>query len=209
MRLGIVGGTFDPIHYGHLFIAEEARVRFSLDSVLFVPNGQPPHKKEYETTRPAHRFAMVRVAIHTNPAFSCSSVEVQRPGPSYTVDTLREIRRQMPEAEIFYITGIDATAEILSWNEHAEVIRLATFIAALRPGFEPVSLLERLPASYLQRILVLGTTAIGISSSDIRARVREQQPIRYLTPDGVCEYIHRQGLYRQAAAPTQAGGEQA
>jgi nicotinate-nucleotide adenylyltransferase len=202
-----MGGTFDPIHLGHLFIAEEARVRFDLEKVVFVPNGIPPHKREYETTRASHRFAMVRVAIHQNPDFSCSAIEVQRPGPSYTVETLREMRQQFPEAEFFYITGIDAISEILSWAEHEEVVRLATFIAAMRPGFEPVSLLEKLPVAYLERILVLNSTGIGISSSEIRARVRGQMPIRYLTPDGVCEYIFRFGLYRQAEASAQAGGE--
>src|SRR5713226_3801830 len=118
MRLGIMGGTFDPIHYGHLFIAEEARARFHLSHVLFVPNGQPPHKKEYGLTPSNHRYAMTLIATHTNKAFGCSPMELNRPGASYTVDTLISLREQYPDAEQFYITGVDAIADILTWKRH-------------------------------------------------------------------------------------------
>lgn len=199
MRLGIMGGTFDPIHYGHLFVAEEARVRFRLNHVLFVPNGTPPHKKDADLTPAAHRYAMALIATHGNRAFGCSPLEFHRPGISYTVDTLTQLRQENPEAELFYITGVDAVADILTWNRHEEVIRLATFIAAMRPAFDLRTLQERLPQSYLERILLLGSTTLGLSSTDIRDRLRQGLPARYLTPDGVLSYIAKHRLYPPAA----------
>jgi|SRR5579884_992060 len=196
MRLGILGGTFDPIHYGHLFVAEEARVRFRLEKVLFVPNASPPHKKDYRVTEAHHRFDMAQIAIRDNPAFECSPLELQRPGPSYTVDTLAALHAQMPEAELFYITGRDAIAEILTWRRPEEVIRLATFIAAARPGFDSMEWMAGLPDAYQGRILLLGSTDLGISSTDIRERIRTGLPARYLTPDEILEYIHRHHLYQ-------------
>lgn len=204
MRLGIMGGTFDPIHYGHLFIAEEARTHFRLNHVLFVPNGHPPHKKSYPVTPAQHRYAMSLIATHSNSAFSCSPVEMDRTGPCYTVDTLALIRQQYPEAELFYITGIDAIADILTWNRHDVVIQMATFIAATRPGFDPVALRQRLPVDYLARILVLGSTALNISSTDLRWRIANNLSIRYLTPDGVMEYIYKHRLYRSGASANAA-----
>ncbi|MCW3097889.1 MAG: nicotinate-nucleotide adenylyltransferase [Chthonomonadaceae bacterium] len=199
MRLGIMGGTFDPIHYGHLFVAEEARARFALDRVLFVPNGAPPHKKEYLLTAARHRYEMTRLAIADNPAFACTTLELDRTGPSYTVDTLTTLRNQYPSAELFYITGIDAIADILTWRRHAEIIRMAAFIAAARPGFDLKTLQDRLPTTYLERILLLGTTAQGISSTEIRERIRARLPIRYLTPEEVRNYIREHHLYEHKA----------
>lgn len=204
MRIGIMGGTFDPIHHGHLFVAEEARARFSLNKVLFVPNGLPPHKKTYTITAATHRYNMTLIATHPNGAFGCSPIEITRKGLSYTVDTLTELRIQHPEAELFYITGIDAVADILSWKRHEEVVRLATFIAATRPGFDLRSLKDRLPGTYLERILLLGSTSIGISSSDIRARLAQGLPARYLTTDTVLEYIRKHNLYTNAASVIRA-----
>lgn len=195
MRLGIMGGTFDPIHYGHLFVAEEARVRFRLNNVLFVPNGRPPHKKEYALTPARDRYAMTLIATHANKSFGCSPTELNRPGASYTVDTLTLLREQNPDAELYYITGIDAIADILTWKRNEEVIQMATFIAATRPGFDLLSLKDRLPQPYLERILLLGSTALGISSSEIRERLRQNLPVRYLTPDGVLDYIEKHNLY--------------
>src|SRR5215469_14651626 len=120
MRLGIMGGTFDPIHNGHLFVAEEARVLFALDRILFIPNGNPPHKKDYAITPANNRYAMTLIATHGNPAFSCSPVELNRSGASYAVDTLTLLRQEYPDDEMFYITGIDAVADILTWKRHDE-----------------------------------------------------------------------------------------
>lgn len=208
MRLGIMGGTFDPIHIGHLFIAEEARIRFRLNNVLFIPNGTPPHKKEYAITSARHRYVMTLIATHANQAFGCSPLELNRPGPSYTVDTLSQLREQNPDSELFYITGVDAVADILSWKRHEEVIQMATFIAAMRPGFDPITLKDRLPLAYLERILLLGSTAIGISSTDIRERFRQDLPVRYLIPDPVLDYIQKNSLYPSAAAEANASRQQ-
>ncbi|HZP82759.1 MAG TPA: nicotinate-nucleotide adenylyltransferase [Chthonomonadaceae bacterium] len=205
MRLGIMGGTFDPIHYGHLFVAEEARVRFRLGHVLFVPNGQPPHKKDYEITPARHRYAMTLIATHSNRGFGCSPIELERSGPSYTVDTLTLLREQNPDTELFYITGVDAIADILTWRRHEEVIQMATFIAAIRPGFDPAILKDRLPHAYLERILLLGSTALGISSTEIRERLRQNLPVRYLTPDGVLDYILKHALYSPPPPAEEAG----
>jgi nicotinate-nucleotide adenylyltransferase len=199
MRLGIMGGTFDPIHNGHLFVAEEARVLFALDRILFIPNGSPPHKKEYAITPASNRYAMTLIATHGNSGFACSPMELNRPGASYTVDTLTQLRQENPDADLFYITGIDAVADILSWKRHDEVIRLATFIAATRPGFDLSRLKQQLPAAYLERILLIATTALGISSTDLRSRVARGLPIRYLTPDGVVDYIYKRKLYQTEA----------
>ena len=190
-----MGGTFDPIHYGHLFIAEEARTCFRLDRVLFVPNGSPPHKPDRAITPSAHRYAMARIATRSNPAFECSTIELNRTGPSYTVDTLDLVRKAYPNAELFTIAGVDAIAEITTWKRHAEVIRKTTFIAAPRLGFDHHILSERLPTAYLDRILPLRSTALGVSSTDMRMRLRQGRPIRYLTPDGVVDYIAEHRLY--------------
>lgn len=195
MRIGIMGGTFDPIHYGHLFVAEEAATRFALDRVLFIPNGEPPHKSADEITPAIHRFQMTCLATESNPAFQCSDIELKRDGPSYSVDTLRELKAQFPASELFYITGVDAVADILSWRQHQEVVRLATFIAATRPGFDLAGLKTRLPKNYQKRILLLNSTALDISSSDIRARLTQGLPARYLTPDPVLDYIRTHRLY--------------
>ncbi len=204
-----MGGTFDPIHHGHLFVAEEARVFYRLDRILFLPNGHPPHKRVYELTPAEHRFAMTQVAIRSNPDFECSDLEVNRTGASYTVDSLTALREQEPTADLFYITGVDAVADILTWRRHSEVIRLAHFIAATRPGYALAELKRRLPPDYLDRILLIGTTALGISSTELRHRVSRGLPIRYLTPDGVVDYINEHRLYTghggEALLPAEQG----
>jgi nicotinate-nucleotide adenylyltransferase len=205
MRIGIMGGTFDPIHNGHLFIAEEARALFSLERILFIPNGNPPHKKEYELTTANHRYNMALLATYGNPSFTCSPLELNRGGISYTVDTLTLLRQEEPNAELFYITGVDAVADILSWKRHEEVIRMTTFIAATRPGYDLSNLKERLPMPYLERILLLGSTALGISSTDIRERIARHMPIRYLTPDAVIDYVYKYRLYAATETPATGG----
>src|SRR5207237_808794 len=144
-----------------------------------------------------HRYAMAQLATQSNPAFEVSSLELNRPGASYTVDTLTQLQAQYPAARLYYLTGVDAIAEILTWKRHAELIRLATFIAATRPGFDPALLGECLPPAYRERIRLLETTALNISSTGIRDRIRQGLPARYLTPDSVLDYISQQGLYRE------------
>jgi len=196
MRLGILGGTFDPIHYAHLFLAEDARVRYDLDEVLFIPNGQPAHKLPRAVADAEHRCRMVELATEPNMAFRASRIEVEREGPSYSVDTLRAFRRDYPSAELFFITGVDAVAEIGTWREAKEVARLTTFLAAPREGAPFESLADALDPDLGARVLPLSTPRVDISSTLLRERVRSGLPIRYLTPDPVVAYIEAHGLYR-------------
>lgn len=195
MNLGILGGTFDPIHNAHLFIAEEARVRYALDRVVFIPNALPPHKQTYAVSDPAHRYAMAVLATVSNPCFECSRIEIDRPGPSYMVDTLTEVHHRWPGAEVYCITGLDTILEIPTWYRPDEVIRLTHFIAAERPGFSLDLGEQDLPSELIERVLPLSTTHLDISSTEIRSRVQDGLPIRYLTPDSVVDYVHRHGLY--------------
>ena len=182
-----MGGTFDPIHHGHLVAAEEARYAFSLDRVLFIPAGQP-WQKERHVAPAEERYEMTVLATKDNPAFEVSRLEIERDGPTYTVDTLRELHLQIPDAELFFITGADAILEILSWKDPHDALELATFVAVTRPGY----LLDKLPS---HEIAVLEIPALAISSTDIRARVAEGRPIRYLAPDAVAAHIKVRGLY--------------
>ncbi|MDR7486195.1 MAG: nicotinate-nucleotide adenylyltransferase [Armatimonadota bacterium] len=210
-RLGIMGGTFDPIHYGHLVTAEEARAQFGLDRVLFVPNRHPPHKDPADVTEPEHRYLMTFLATVSNPSFSVSRIEIDRPGASYTIDTIRDVSRQHPEAVLYYITGADAILQILrgEWEQSAELLRLCQFIAATRPGFAlDVDTLRRnnVTGRTLENVHVMMIPALAVSSTDIRARVQSGRPIKYLVPEAVEAYILKHGLYRRVRAPEAAGG---
>lgn len=199
-RLGLMGGTFDPIHYGHLVAAEGARHSFALDKVIFIPAGRPPHKSERQVTDPYHRFIMTELAVASNPYFETSTIEVERQGYSYTIDTVRQVRELYPHAEIFFITGADAVLEILSWKNVDELLEMCWFIAATRPGYPLENLRSRLKGkikeSQMKRIIPMEVPALAISSTDIRARVREGRPIKYLLPEPVEAYILNRGLYK-------------
>ncbi|MGQ9557394.1 MAG: nicotinate-nucleotide adenylyltransferase [Desulfurispora sp.] len=197
--IGIMGGTFDPIHYGHLVTAENARHFFGLEQVIFVPAYRPPHKEDRRISPPQHRLAMVRLAIASNPHFKVSDMEISRRGPSYTIDTVLTMQRCYPAARLFFITGADAVLEILSWHRVTELLESCIFIAATRPGYQLGQLrqnLASLPEALLRRILTMEVPALAISSTDIRQRVREGRPVKYLLPEAVEEYIYRQVLYR-------------
>jgi nicotinate-nucleotide adenylyltransferase len=187
-----MGGTFDPIHHGHLVAAEEARHALSLDRVLFVPAGAPWQKSESAISSSRDRLEMVQLAISDNAAFEASRLEIDREGPTYTIDTLRALREERPDAEFFFITGADATLEILSWKQPNEALDLATFVAVTRPGYD-LARLGSLPE--LDRVVVLEIPALAISSTDIRRRALEGRPIRYLVPKAVASYIEQRGLY--------------
>jgi nicotinate-nucleotide adenylyltransferase len=195
-RLGVMGGTFDPIHYGHLVTAEEALVQFGLEAVLFVPTGRP-WMKEHEVVSPAEdRYLMTVIATASNPLFSVSRMEVDRDGPTYAVDTLRGLKAELgPATDLFFVTGADAIVEILQWKEHEELFDLAHFIAATRPGYDLTGL-EALAPDDRAEISVMNIPALAISSTDIRGRVAEGHPIRYLVPEGVKSYIEKEQLYR-------------
>ncbi|MGI6037194.1 MAG: nicotinate-nucleotide adenylyltransferase [Limnochordia bacterium] len=197
--IGIMGGTFDPIHYGHLVTAEAARVEFGLEEVVFVPTGDPPHK-DYQVTPAEHRYFMTLLATLTNPCFSVSRVDIERGGKTYTVDTIRDLQTLYDEGTQFYfITGADAILEILTWKDPDQLLRSCTFIAASRPGhsLERIQdVLGELYTNHKDRIKLMQVPALAISSTDVRARVATKRPIRYLVPEMVADYIEKSGLYR-------------
>lgn len=190
----MMGGTFDPVHHGHLSAASEAAARLELDEVVFVPTGQPWQKAHRTVSAAEDRYLMTVVATASNPRFSVSRVDVDRPGVTYTVDTLRELRDTSPEAELFFITGADALAQILTWRDADELFALAHFVGVSRPGYAPVDL-GAFPAGV---VTLLEVPALAISSSACRRRVAEGLPLWYLVPDGVVQYIDKRGLYRTA-----------
>lgn len=198
-RLGIMGGTFDPIHIGHLACAEQAREAYGLDAVVFVPAGMPVFKKGQRVTDAADRLAMCRLAVEGNAAFDASAIEIERGGDTYTVDTLRQLRAHYPDnVELCFITGADAVRSIVAWKESAQVARLVRFIAATRPGFDLDAARTRLGAAPEGfSIDYLEVTSLAVSSSDLRARVAAGRSIRYLTMDVVRRYIEERGLYRE------------
>jgi nicotinate-nucleotide adenylyltransferase len=194
--VGIMGGTFDPVHFGHLTAAEEARLRFGLARVVFVPNGQPPHKKDYPVTPAEDRYAMVVLATASNPAFDASRVEIDRPGPSYAVDTVQALRERLgPEVRLYFITGADAILEILTWREPEELARSCEFIAVTRPGYDMRRLERELSASLLERTHVLPVPGVDISSTELRRRAGVGESLRYLTQESVVRYIAAHRLY--------------
>lgn len=198
-RLGIMGGTFDPIHYGHLVAAESARIEHRLDHVLFIPSGIPPHKQDRGITDANHRFEMVEMSIRSNKYFKVSGMEIQREGPTYTIDTLRILHNLFPDQELYFITGTDALKELFTWKQAEEIIRLARIIGASRPGYDSQGLLETIFHKYpfaKDRISQLEVPALAISSTDIRARVLNQKSIRYLLPDEVRLFIKINKLYQ-------------
>jgi nicotinate-nucleotide adenylyltransferase len=198
MRLGVMGGTFDPIHHGHLVAASEVQGLLGLDEVVFVPTGEPWQKEGRDVAPAEHRYLMTVVATASNPRFTVSRVDIDRGGPTYTIDTLRDLHAQRPEAELFFITGADALAQILSWKDSDELWDLARFIGVTRPGYELSEL--GLPAD---RVDLQEVPAMAISSTDCRERVRANEPIWYLVPDGVVQYISKHHLYA-ASAPDAA-----
>ncbi|WP_106298551.1 nicotinate-nucleotide adenylyltransferase [Knoellia remsis] len=198
-RLGVMGGTFDPIHHGHLVAASEVQSLFDLDEVIFVPTGQPWQKADRDVSEPEHRYLMTVVATASNPRFQVSRVDIERDGPTYTIDTLRDLRRLYPEDELFFITGADALAQILSWKDADELFELAHFIGVTRPGYELSE--SGLPDD---KVTLQEVPAMAISSTDCRERVADGEPVWYLVPDGVVQYINKHRLY--AAAPAAPPG---
>ncbi|HEY2042677.1 MAG TPA: nicotinate-nucleotide adenylyltransferase [Jatrophihabitans sp.] len=190
-RVGIMGGTFDPIHHGHLVAASEVADLFELDEVVFVPTGQPWQKAEREVSTAEHRYLMAVVATASNPRFWVSRVDIDRPGPTFTVDTVRDIAAIRPDAELFFITGADALQAILSWKDAEELFAMCHFVGVTRPGYYLSG--DHLPS---ESVTLLDVPAMAISSSAVRERVRAERPVWYLVPDGVVQYIAKLGLYR-------------
>jgi nicotinate-nucleotide adenylyltransferase len=191
-RIGIMGGTFDPIHHGHLVAASEVATRFLLDEVVFVPSGQPWQKAGAEVSPAEDRYLMTVIATASNPRFQVSRVDVDREGPTFTVDTLRDLRALYgPKVDLFFITGADALDKILSWKDADQIFELAHLVGVTRPGFELSD--AHLPAATVSLVQV---PAMAISSTDCRARVASGQGVWYLVPDGVVQYIAKRQLYR-------------
>jgi nicotinate-nucleotide adenylyltransferase len=190
-RVGIMGGTFDPIHHGHLVAASEVAALYRLDEVIFVPTGEPWQKSERNVSPAEHRYLMTVIATASNPRFWVSRVDIDRTGPTYTIDTIVDIAAQRPGAELFFITGADALAQILSWKRAEDALRMAHFVGVTRPGYELSD--DHLP---IDSVRLLDVPAMAISSSDCRARVADGRPVWYLVPDGVVQYINKHRLYR-------------
>jgi nicotinate-nucleotide adenylyltransferase len=188
-----MGGTFDPIHHGHLVAASEVQAWFDLDEVVFVPTGAPWQKAQREVSAPEDRYLMTVIATASNPRFTVSRVDVDRGGPTYTIDTLRDLHAAYPDAELYFITGADALAEIFTWRDADELFALARFVGCTRPGYamDPATL-AAIPAD---RVTMVEIPALAISSTDCRARTRRGEPVWYLVPDGVVQYIAKHHLY--------------
>jgi nicotinate-nucleotide adenylyltransferase len=192
-RLGVMGGTFDPIHHGHLVAASEVAHIFGLDEVIFVPTGEPYQKEGRAVSSAEDRYLMTVIATASNPRFSVSRVDIDRPGPTYTIDTLRELRTAAgPAADVYFITGADALAKMLTWHDVEELFSLAHFIGCTRPG-------HRLSGAGLPegKVSLVEIPALAISSSECRARVGAGEPIWYLVPDGIVQYIAKRHLYER------------
>jgi nicotinate-nucleotide adenylyltransferase len=201
MRLGLFGGTFDPIHLGHLILAEQCREACGLERVRFIVAGEPPHKRGLERTPVSHRLEMARLAVAGNPSFEVSDIEAVRPGPHYSVETLAEIRRLRPDDDLFFLIGADSLVDLPTWREPDRIARLATIVVVNRPGVEEIGdrpLPELGPeARPLQAVTI---PPVGIASTDLRRRLAERRSVRYLVPRAVEAYIDAHGLYRPRVA---------
>ncbi|GFP29306.1 nicotinate-nucleotide adenylyltransferase [Candidatus Hakubella thermalkaliphila] len=207
-KIGIMGGTFNPIHYGHLVTAEEALYQFQLDTVIFMPTGRPPHKSRKDLASAEDRYLMTVIATASNSRFTVSRMEVDRKSTTYSIDTLKELRRIYgEEVDLFFITGADAIFDILTWKDPETAVKLCKFIAATRPGYD-LKKIESLREMLMGKkevdpknniIYDMEIPALAISSTDIRRRVREGRAITYLLPDGVMNYIYKMGLYKNSS----------
>ena len=192
-RIGVMGGTFDPIHHGHLVAASEVQAWFGLDEVVFVPTGQPWQKGHRDVSAAEDRYLMTVIATASNPKFWVSRVDIDRGGPTYTIDTLHDLRGLLPDADLYFITGADALGEIFTWRDASELFELAHFVGCTRPGYEmDLSTLGQIP---MDRVTIVEIPALAISSTDCRDRTAKGEPVWYLVPDGVVQYIHKHALY--------------
>ena len=190
-KIGILGGTFDPIHTGHLVLADELREKLKLERVIFIPSASPPHKTEHQLSSAAHRFEMTKLALKGNSHFSVSDIELKREGLSYTVETLRKLKELYKDSEIHFLTGSDVLDEITTWKEPDEIYRLAKIVIGIRPGFDEFDPEDH----FAKRSIILRITGVDVSSTHIREKVAKGESIKYLVPSEVEEYIRRKHLY--------------
>ncbi|GAA1089954.1 nicotinate-nucleotide adenylyltransferase [Nocardioides dubius] len=196
--MGVMGGTFDPIHHGHLVAASEVQSWFDLDEVIFVPTGAPWQKADREVSDAEHRYLMTVIATAANPRFTVSRVDIDRDGPTFTIDTLRDLQTRLPDADLYFITGADALGNIFTWRDAPELFELARFVGCTRPGYElDEEMLADIPS---ERVTLVEIPALAISSTDCRQRKQRGEPVWYLVPDGVVQYIAKHDLY--PAEPT-------
>ncbi|MBN1914158.1 MAG: nicotinate-nucleotide adenylyltransferase [Candidatus Omnitrophica bacterium] len=191
MQIGILGGTFNPVHIGHLILAEEAREKLALDKIIFVPAYLPPHKDNAQIVSAKHRYAMLRLATKTNRSFLVSGIEIKRAGRSYTIDTLKDLKKIYPEDELSFIIGSDLLNYLEEWKDLREIIEMVKFIVATRPGYP----LEKIP-SYIKTVAI---RAVDISAFEVRQAVKEGRSFRYLVPEAVCKYIINNRLYKNVS----------
>lgn len=195
MRIGVLGGTFDPVHYGHLRLAEEAREALGLQRVLLIPAFVSPFRTAERLSEPAHRLRMLQLAAHDNPHFVVSDIEIQRGGVSYTVETLHALQAQHPDAELYLIVGADALRGFPAWREPERIVHICTLAVGVRPDYDLQATLNTLPEPIRARVQPIRATPLDISATELRQRVRTGRSIRYLTPPNVIEYIHQHRLY--------------
>lgn len=198
-RIGISGGTFDPVHNGHLITAQYTMEKLELNKVIFIPSGKPPHKTRNDITSSEHRFNMVSEACEGNSCFEASKIEMERPGKTYTIDTLKQIKSMYGDLDIFYITGADVIRDIKNWKDFEKVFELCDFIAAIRPNYDKDSFMQDvklLKSKYQAKIHVIDVPLIEISSTEIRNRIKKGLPIKYLVPQKVEKYILENKLYK-------------
>lgn len=198
-KYGIMGGTFDPIHVGHLVIAEEIRYKFNLDKVIFIPAGNPPHKDVKNITSGEHRYQMTMLATVSNPYFDVSSIELDKKEITYTIDTIKELKKSCKDdAEFYFITGADSLLELSTWKSVDQLLNMCKFVAATRPGFKMTKIetkVKELESKYNKEIYTVTVPALQISSTDIRNRIKSGITVKYLLPESVEEYIIKHRLY--------------
>jgi len=202
-RIAIMGGTFDPIHYGHLVTAEAVRTRYNFDRVIFIPSGIPPHKTGVKVTSSEHRYTMVQLATASNPYFQVSRMEIDRHGSTYTIDTVKELRSVLGSSlDIYFITGADAVLEILTWKNASELLSMCNFIAVTRPGYDRSVLEDKvreLKEAFNSHIMITDVPAFNISSTEIREKAASKVSIKYLVPESVEQYIKKYNLYNSGS----------
>jgi nicotinate-nucleotide adenylyltransferase len=191
-KIGILGGTFDPIHLGHLVLAEQVKEKLGLDKVIFIPSASPPHKSKRKLSPAKDRFHMTKLALESNSTFLVSDIELKRKGLSYTVETLKQLKKQYPDSEIYFLTGSDVLDEIHTWKNPEQIYKLAKVVIAIRPGFDSFDSKNH----FAKKSMIVPITSVDISSTQIRERVKKEQSIKYLVPAKVEEYIKKKRLFR-------------
>jgi len=196
MKTGILGGSFNPIHIGHLILAEEVREKLKLEKIIFVPANLAPHKDNRDLAPAADRYRMIELAIKGNKYFSVSDIEIKRKGSSYTIDTLKEFKEKNPADELYFITGSDLLKYLQDWKDLKEIVRMVSFVVATRPGYPLEEIPSCVNSSPEKAITTVEIRAVDVSAFEVREAIKENKSFRYLVPEAVFDYINKKGLYR-------------